>query len=86
MDARAGRAYVAVYDKENTILDDTILPVAEIDPKDHIVIGDGSLIGKEDDFGDIAQSFLAVKPYWKKVENIAFLTPDYLKESESYYR
>ena len=86
MDARAGRAYTAVYDKEKTILSDTILPVGEIAPEDHLLIGDASLLGKEDDFGDIAQDFLAVKPCWKKIEDIAYLTPDYLKESESYYR
>ena len=86
MDARAGRAYVAVYDKGKAMLEDTILPIEEIHPEDHTVIGDGSLLGKEDDYGDIAQSFLATKPYWHKVEEIAYLTPDYLKESESYLK
>ena len=86
MDARAGRAYVAIYDEGKTVLTDTILPVEAIRAEDHNVIGDGSLLGKEDDYGDIAQSFLAVKPYWHKVEEIAYLVPDYLKESESYLK
>ena len=86
MDARAGRAYIAIYDKEKSVLSDTILPVAEIEAGDHQLIGDASLLGREDDFGDIAQDFLAVKPYWKKIDEIAYLTPEYLKESESYYR
>ena len=86
LDARADRAYVAIYDKENIALNDTIQPVKEIRYEGHNVIGDGSLFGLEDDFGNIAESFLKVKPYWKKIDNIAYLTPDYFKESESYYR
>ena len=86
MDARAGRAYVAVYDEGKAVMEDTILPIEEIDAEDRNVIGDASLLGKEDDFGDIAQSFLTTKPYWHKVDEIAYLTPDYLKESESYLK
>ena len=86
MDARAGRAYVAIYDKDTVILKDTILPIRDIECKGHELIGDASLFGLEDDYGNIAESFLKVRPYWQKIDDIAFLTPDYFKESESYYR
>lgn len=86
MDARASRAYVGIYDKENIIQDDCAMALTDIDPKDYEVIGDGSLIGKLDTNINISEAFLETKNLWKKVDTIAYLTPKYLKESDSYYR
>ena len=86
MDARAKRVYCGIYDGEDIIKDDCALPIEEVDPGDHLLIGDGQLFGKECDFGNIPEAFLKTKKMWKKVERIAYLTPEYLKESESYYR
>lgn len=86
MDARASRAYVGIYDRDKIIKDDCVMNIAEIDPCNYEIIGDGSLIGKEDSNIDIAECFLATKDLWKKVDIIAYLTPKYLKESDSYYR
>lgn len=86
MDARANRAYVGIYDGENIVMDDCALPLQEIDPKAYDVVGDASLIGGQDSYPNISNAFLATKPLWKKVDDIAYLTPKYLKESESYYR
>ena len=86
MDARASRVYCGIYDGEETILNDCALPIEEVDPADYEIIGDGQLFGKECDFGDIPSAFLNTRRMWKKVEQIAYLTPEYLKESESYYR
>ena len=86
MDARANRAYVGIYDKEKIIQDDCAIELDKINKKDYNVIGDGSLIGLQDNFIDIGDCFLHTKAYWKKVDNIAYLVPKYLKESDSYYR
>ena len=86
MDARASRAYVGIYDKEDIILDDCALPLTEIDPKEYDVVGDGELIGKTNVDVDIPQAFLKTRHLWKKVDKIAYLVPKYLKESDSYYR
>ena len=59
--------------------------MGEIDTKDYNVVGDGSVVGKDDVYPDIAEAFLKTKDSWEKVENIAFLIPEYLKESEKYY-
>ena len=48
------------------------------------VYGDGHLVGLEDSWPDLAEHFLALKPLWKKAENVHLLTPEYLKPSESY--
>lgn len=86
MDARANRAYVGVYDGLKTVESDCIKELSAIDIQDYHVVGDGQLVGKENVMGDIAEAFLALKTLWQPVEHIAYLTPDYLKESESYYR
>lgn len=86
MNARADRAYVGVYDQNKCIMDDCILTINDIDIKDYDVVGDGSLVNKEDKFLNICEAFLKTKSSWEKVDNIAYLVPAYLKESESYYR
>lgn len=86
MNARADRAYVGVYDKKEIILNDQVMPIDIIDSKDYRVVGDGSLINKEDIYLNIPKCFLDTKDMWEKVDTIAYLTPEYLKESESYYR
>ncbi len=86
MDARANRAYVGVYDKNECILKDCIKELNDIDTKDYDVILDGSLLGKENKMPSIPKCFLDTKDYWEKVDEINFLAPDYLKESNEYYR
>ena len=86
MDARADRVYVGIYDGNETVMEDCALPITEIDAKDYLVVGDGALLGKENDYGDIPQAFLSTRQLWKKIDEIAYLTPKYLKESESYQR
>ena len=86
MDARAGRAYYGIYSSDEIIKDDDVKPVDEIETLGYTIVGDGRLIDFNDDFGNIPEAFLKTKHLWKKVDNIAYLTPKYLKESESYYR
>lgn len=85
MDARADRVYCGVYDKEKVLLEDCAIPINEVELKDYTLVGDLSLFGKNNDFGDIAKAFLDTKHLWNKVDKIAYLTPKYLKESESYF-
>ena len=85
MNARANRAYIGVYDKNATVVEDHIEDISNIDVRDYNIVGDGTLVNKEDNYPDIGEAFLNTKPVWQKVENIAFLVPEYLKESESYF-
>mgnify|MGYP006992194882 CR=1 FL=1 len=52
--------------------------------EDDFIVGDGSLVGKEDAFEDVAGHFLALRPEWKKVENVNLLVPKYLKDTKEY--
>ncbi len=86
MDARASRAYVGIYDKDNCLLNDQAIVLDDIDAKDYNVVLDGKLIGKENNNPDIPQCFLNTKNLWEEVKDVNFLSPEYLKESNAYYR
>lgn len=86
MDARASRAYVGIYDEGKTVEADKVMYVKDIDPKDYNVVGDASLIGLNDKMYPISEAFLNTMEYWEEVKEIDFLVPEYLKESDSYYR
>ena len=86
LNARADRAYVGIYNKSDTILEDCVLEVKDIKADNYNVIGDGSLLGLQDHFENIAEAFLKTKSTWSKVQNIRYLVPKYLKESESYLK
>ncbi|MBQ2584962.1 MAG: hypothetical protein II568_07280, partial [Erysipelotrichaceae bacterium] len=71
---------------DKIIKEDAAVAIKELDVGDYLVVGDGSLVGRENNYGDIPQAFLNTKKLWKKADQIAYLVPKYLKESESYYR
>ncbi len=87
LDARGGRVYTAVYDYG--VLSGTVeaKPCEEVKAEileAETVIGDGSLVGREDHIPDLAENFLALKDQWKYAENVHLVKPEYLKSSESY--
>jgi tRNA threonylcarbamoyladenosine biosynthesis protein TsaB len=86
MDARADRVYYGIYDADKVVKEDEAVPIKDVDISGYNVVGDGVLFDRKSDYGDIPKAFLATKHLWNKVEDIAYLTPKYLKESESYYR
>lgn len=86
LDARAKRAYLGAYDEGRTIIPDCAMENERINHEGFEVVGDGSLVGLADKWPDIPQCFLSCKSHWEKVNDIAYLVPEYLKESESYYR
>ena len=86
MDARANRAYVGCYDNGSVLMEDCVLPVESIDVGEYNLILDGELVGKENNYPDIPKCFLDTKKDWEEVEEINFLVPKYLKESNEYFR
>ena len=86
MDARANRAYVGAYNCGKTVLNDTVLPLNEINTEGYDVILDGSLTGGENKDPDIINNFIEMMDEFDECTDIDHLTPVYLKESDAYYR
>ncbi|MDY6062644.1 MAG: tRNA (adenosine(37)-N6)-threonylcarbamoyltransferase complex dimerization subunit type 1 TsaB [Erysipelotrichaceae bacterium] len=84
MDARANRAYLGVYDKCQTVINDCIVNNDQINFEDYELIGDLSLFGREDKYYPISECFKNCFNSFEEVEEIAYLVPSYLKESDAY--
>ncbi len=87
MDARGKRAYVGVYHKGIAEQEDNVYAVDELSlicKEGYHIVGDGSLIGLEDYFEDVATHFVELKEQWKLVDNVNLLVPRYLKDTKEY--
>ena len=84
LDARGNRCYTGVFMDGKSIIKTSIQYNEDLKAVQETVIGDGHLIGKEDNYPDLAENFLALKDEWQKVENVHLLTPEYLKSNDSY--
>lgn len=84
MDARGKRVYTCRYRDGKALEEQRAVAIADLKIGDEEIIGDGSLVGKEDNWPDIAQHFLDLKDEWKKAENVHLVVPEYLKSAESY--
>ena len=90
MDARAKRVYVGHYKNGQPLEADQIIYNADMeetvnDPSANC-IGDLHLFGKPDRYEHLAENFMALKPYWQKVEDIDRLAPKYLKSRKEYLK
>lgn len=89
MDARGKRGYFAIYKKGVLIGKESALSVDEIKSildthMDLEVLGDASILGLEDNYPNLCQSFLDLKSHWQLQENVDLLVPEYLKSNEEY--
>lgn len=88
MDARSARAYTGFLHKGEYIEPEMILTLDEIKNRlgnyDYHILGDFELIGKESEEIDFLHNFIALRPHYRRVENIHTLTPRYLKEAAAY--
>lgn len=87
MDARGGRVYTCAFCNGQTLEEERAVPVKDLMPeikKDEKIIGDGRLVGKEDNWPDMSGHFLDLKDEWKRAENVHLVVPEYLKPSSAY--
>lgn len=87
LDARSQRAYVAIYQNGQVLLEPQILQLdqiksllSEVDE----VVGDGHLIDQETVEIDFIQNMIELKNQWNLVDQIDDLVPLYLKQTSSY--
>ncbi len=84
-DARGKRVYTCRYENGKALEEQKAVAIADLQiPAEEEVIGDGSLVGRQDKWPDLVENFLALKTEWKKAENVHLVVPEYLKPSESY--
>ena len=85
MNARSSRSYIGVYDKENIVLEDTVMTNDEVkqyieNHSDFEVIGDCSYIDISAKKPNILEGLLSFKDVVKPVEDVLSVKPLYLKD------
>lgn len=83
-DARGHRVYTCLFKDGKPLEEEKAIAIEDLDSHGQDIVGDGSLVGFEDNWPDIAQNFLDLKDEWMKAENVHLVTPEYLKSSASY--
>lgn len=83
LDARSNRVYYGAFENGNMV-DMGIRSLQEFKDTDMAMVGDLSLLGKEDINPDFVVHFQQLRPFYKPVENIHQLVPLYLKEEAAY--
>ena len=83
LDARGGRVYTAVIQDGAYVEKPHILMKDDIKPEE-VVAGDRQLVGLSEDYGNLAENFLALKDQWVKAANVNLVKPEYLKPSTAY--
>lgn len=83
-DARGKRVYTCKFENGKALEEERAISIDELEINDEEVVGDATLVGKEDNWPDIADNFLALKDEWVKADNVHLVVPEYLKSSASY--
>lgn len=83
IDARGKRVYTCAFQDGKPLEAEKAVSIDELEIHEEVV-GDGKLVGLEDNWPDIAQNFLDLKDLWIKAENVHLVVPEYLKSSASY--
>ena len=86
LDARGQRVYTAVLDQGKYIEEPKVMSIDDIMAlnEEIPVIGDGALVGKKNNYPNLAKNFLDLTDVWVKAKNTNLVRPEYLKSSESY--
>lgn len=86
MDARGGRVYTCAYKDGKAVEEERAEAIQDLLPQigDKKIIGDGRLVGKEDNWPDMCEHFIDLQDEWKKADNVHLVVPEYLKPSTAY--
>lgn len=84
IDARGKRVYTAKYIGGKEIEAPSIKEIKDLVVEEENIIGDGELVGRDNNWPNYIENFILVKDSWQLEENIDLVVPEYLKESDSY--
>lgn len=83
-DARGKRAYTCLFFDGKALEEERAVEIENLEIGDVNIVGDGALVGRQDEWPDIVDNFLELKDEWEKHDNVHLVVPEYLKSSASY--
>ena len=83
-DARGKRVYTCLFFDGKALEDERAVEIENLEIGDVNIVGDGALVGRQDEWPDIVDNFLELKDEWEKHDNVHLVVPEYLKSSASY--
>lgn len=83
-DARGKRVYTCLFFDGKALEEERAVEIDNLEIGDVNIVGDGALVGRQDEWPDIVDNFLELKDEWEKHDNVHLVVPEYLKSSASY--
>ena len=83
-DARGKRVYTCLFFDCKALEEERAVEIENLEIGDVNIVGDGALVGRQDEWPDIVDNFLELKDEWEKHDNVHLVVPEYLKSSASY--
>lgn len=83
-DARGKRVYTCLFYDGKALEEERAVEIDNLEIGDVNIVGDGALVGRQDEWPDIVDNFLELKDEWEKHDNVHLVVPEYLKSSASY--
>lgn len=83
-DARGKRVYTCLFFDGKALEEERAVEIENLKIGDVNIVGDGALVGRQDEWPDIVDNFLELKDEWEKHDNVHLVVPEYLKSSASY--
>lgn len=83
-DARGKRVYTCLFNGGKALEEERAVEIENLEIGDVNIVGDGALVGRQDEWPDIVDNFLELKDEWEKHGNVHLVVPEYLKSSASY--
>lgn len=83
-DARGKRVYTCLFLDGKALEEERAVEIENLEIGDVNIVGDGALVGRQDEWPDIVDNFLELKDEWEKHDNVHLVVPEYLKSSASY--
>ena len=83
-DARGKRVYTCLFFDGKALEEERAVEIENLEIGDVNIVGDGALVGRQDEWPDIVDNFLELKDEWEKHNNVHLVVPEYLKSSASY--
>lgn len=83
-DARGKRVYTCLFFDGKALEEERSVEIENLEIGDVNIVGDGALVGRQDEWPDIVDNFLELKDEWEKHDNVHLVVPEYLKSSASY--